>query len=186
MKVATLLLALALTATACTGPVEVREDEPPQVIPDDLLTIVTTSGPPTGNRYFQGVGSAGMEPIVVELEQNASWVVGSPIDEGTLWVVAVESGDLFGFVEQDGVVAPVDLNRSSLPEGTPPVLLVSDSGYLVLAPPSPTGSLLTNPLPLGGGGLAFVTTDEALILSSSTGNRRLDIDPLLDGRLAAQ
>ena len=127
-----LLVALVVITAACSGPIAVREDEPVQDIPENLLQIVTTAGPPSGNRFFAGSGSISEGPIVVELDQNANWVVGARIDAGTLWVVAFEDGTLNGYVEQGGSVESVDLNLTSLPQGTPPALLVSASGYLFL------------------------------------------------------
>jgi len=181
-----ILLAGLLLLGACglgSEPVPGAAPEPDPETLEGKLLVATTAGPSTGNRYFTGQGDNDLEPIVVELEQVARWVVGAPTNDGTLWVVALDDGTLTGFLVQDHAAESVALNLSGLVQGAPPVLLVSENGYLVMAAPAGTGAPLSNPLPFADGGLSFVTTDGAVVVSSATGNRRFDVDPLLDGRL---
>ena len=147
------------------------------------LVSIGTAGPITGNRYFGGQGDISIDPLVVELGQVPRWVVGAATTEGQLWVVALEDGTLKGLLVQDGVVEEIELNRADLPTGTPPAVMASDRGYLVLASPPATGSEFTSPVALPDGGLAFVTTDGAVVVSNLSGNRRFEVDPLPDGRL---
>ncbi len=96
-------------------------------------------------------------------------------------VVADQRGELTAYQIGDEA-AEIELNLAALPPETPPALLQGAGGVLVLSPPSTSGSFLTHPVALSGGGLAFVDEDGAVVVSAAVGNRRFEIDALPDAR----
>ncbi len=109
-------------------------------------------------------------------------MVGIADGDDVVLAVADANGKLEGFRKSTGGVASETLNISVTSPGTPPALVAGD-GALVVVPPATSGALATNALALESGGLAFVSSDGAVIISDGTGNRRLEVDALVDGRL---
>ena len=184
------LLVAAVALAGCTSvptsdpPVDAIEGAPPAAdTVDGPLVAISTSGDPTGNRYHEGIGSMGRSPLELAGDTPVQWVLATEL-EGRLLVVAVrDDGVVSAHSIDDGTAQPTELNLSALPESAPPALVVNE-GALLLGPPLGTGSLLTSPLALPAGGLAFVSDDGAVVVTQATGNRRFEIDPLPDGRLA--
>lgn len=184
-------LALIATLGACVS-VPSGDSALPEPVPEASSTVpfvegplaaVSTSGGPSGNRYHEGSGSLPGAPLELVTDGRVQWVVAAEVD-GRLVVVSVdEDGGVTAHTINGDSVEATDLNLASLPAGTPPALVVN-IGVLVLGPPLGTGSTLTNPLALSSGGLAFVSNDGAVVVTQLTGNRRLEIDPLPDARLA--
>lgn len=152
-------------------------------LPDAGLTFATTFGDADGNKYVAGVGA--IEPTSfedVDLGFAPQWMVG--ISDGDRIVLAATSADgqVSGLAIDDSGVSDVPLNLTALPAGTPPAL-VAGSGVLLISPPGSTASSLTNAVALDTGGLAFILNDGAVVIADGIGNRRLEVDALLDGRL---
>lgn len=123
------------------------------------------------------------EPIRVALPERAAWVTAASNPDGVTWIAVLESGRVMWFTVARSAVVEADGNLNVLPEGAPPAAAVSDTGLLLLAPPSPTGSPATNPIPLSDGGLAFVGRDGSVVTVTGTGNRTFEVNGLVDGRL---
>lgn len=184
-------LALAVTVAACvtapTGDSTVDPTVPageasPALLSEGPLRTVSTSGDSTGNRYHEGAGSLPGEPLELAGHGPVAWVLAAETD-GRILVVAVdEEGAVAAHSIEGDVVEPIRMNLTTLPVTAPPAMVVNE-GALLLGPPVGTGSLLTSPLALSSGGLAFVTDDRAVVVTQTSGNRRFEIDPLPDGRL---
>ncbi len=145
--------------------------------------VRTTSGDSSGNRYTPGRGSLGSTaPIDIPLPGVPVWVVGAEADDNPVWVVALEDGSLHGLSVADGEATAVDLNLANLPPGAPPVIAASNAEIEVIVPAADT-SALAPPLPLAGGGIAYISQDGELVIESPVGTGRFAIDALLDGRI---
>ena len=162
----------------------------PSTNPDDVaeldgtgLIFATTFGDEDGNRYVKGRGS--IEPdgyVDLVVDGSALWIVGIVDGDGVAVVVADTDGNLSGFDIGTDEIETRPFNLASAAPGTPPGL-VSGQGVLVLLPPASSGSADTNAIALASGGIAFVGTDGSVVISDGGGNRRLEVDALLDGRL---
>lgn len=154
---------------------------------DPGLRFATTFGDADGNRFV--AGESDIDPgRVFELKLDPpisgsiGWIVGAADGDDMVLGVADTNGNLEGVRVADGVAVASSLNIAKTTPGTPPAL-VAGEGVLVVMPPASSGALDTNALALESGGLAFVSADGAVIISDGTGNRRLEVDALSDGRL---
>jgi len=176
-------VAASLVVVACVPPPEI--DSTPALDPG--LRFATTFGDADGNRYVAGQtkiapGNRVELPGGGTVSERVGWIVGIADGDDVVLVVADDTGRLGGFRESAGVAVSETLNISATSPGTPPSLVAGD-GVLVVVPPATSGALATNALALESGGLAFVSSDGAVIISDGTGNRRLEVDALVDGRL---
>jgi hypothetical protein len=177
------LVVASLVVVACVPPAET--DSSPGLDPG--LRFATTFGDADGNRYVAGQAKIAPENLVElpgdgSTSERVGWIVGVADGDDVVLAVADDNGNLEGFRMSTGVVASETLNISVTSPGTPPAL-VAGEGALVVMPPASSGALDTNALALESGGLAFVSADGALIISDGPGNRRLEVDALVDGRL---
>lgn len=171
------------TVVACTGADPLPEGPGPADVATGFATA-TTSGRVDGNRIVAGSGDLpGAEPTDLVIDAIPAWLVLAPQEDHLVLIVVTDVGTVLGYRLDGPSPVPVELNLDRLPEGAPPAV-AHGQGTLVLAPPVPAGSTLTNPLALTTGGLAFVASDGAVIVSDAAGNRRFEIDAMLDGRLA--
>lgn len=176
------LVVASLVVVACVPPAE-----PASQGLDSGLRFATTFGNADGNRYVGGQANIRPEnvvevPLGEQLSGRVRWMVGIAEGADVVLAVADDNGNLEGLRKSTGGVAPESLNISVTSPGTPPALVAGD-GALVVVPPASSGALATNALALESGGLAFVSNDGAVIISDGTGNRRLEVDALIDGRL---
>ncbi|MDH3307717.1 MAG: hypothetical protein OEO77_09405, partial [Acidimicrobiia bacterium] len=175
-----LIAGLALVV-ACSGSVDQVVTDP---APIPGVATSTTSNGVSGNRYVPGVGAFGVIPALdLEIGEPPVWIVAAPVDDWVAVVVVDGDGVLYAFRIGEDTVDGLSMNLDRLPPGTPPALAYGET-VLLLGSPRPSGSALTNPLALSSGGLAFVANDGAVIVSDAAGNRRFEVDALIDGRLA--
>ena len=173
----------SLVVVACVPPP--AADSSPGLDPG--LRFATTFGNADGNRYVAGQATIASDrvleiPFGETIKEPVGWIVGIADGDDVVLAIADANGTIEGFRESAGAVVSETLNISRTSPGTPPALVAGD-GALVIVPPATSGALGTNALALETGGLAFVSSDGAVIISDGTGNRRLDVDALVDGRL---
>lgn len=143
------------------------------------VSVVATQA--SGNRVLEGRLGVDDAPLLFQGPDDPVWLVAGLRDRRPVVVVVDGTGRVAAY-DIDGEAEPIEVNLEALPPGTPPALLEGPGGVLVLSPPSTSGSFLTHPLALPGGGLVFVDQAGSLVLSTANGNRRLDIDLLPDAR----
>lgn len=147
------------------------------------LRFATTYGDADGNRYVLGTGSIQPAEYVEQtVSGTPAWLVGIADGPDVVLVMADTDGALTGFTIGADGVSGRELNLAVAAPGTPPSL-VAGQGVLVILPPAASGSPDSNVLALESGGLAFVGSDGAVIISDEVGNRRIELNALLDGRL---
>jgi hypothetical protein len=120
-----------------------------------------------GNRVVPGKGNLPVvEPIRIELDREISWLVGSPFRNGVIWIAALEDGRVRGYLVQSGNFEEFDLNRSSLPLGAPPIILVQEDQVYLNTPPDFQASPLTHPVSPNPetGRIVFITNQGDLVL----------------------
>lgn len=147
------------------------------------LRFATTYGDADGNRYVLGTGSIQPAEYVEQtVSGTPAWLVGIADGPDVVLVMADTDGALTGFTIGADGVSGRELNLAVAAPGAPPSL-VAGQGVLVILPPAASGSPDSNVLALESGGLAFVGSDGAVIISDEVGNRRIELNALLDGRL---
>lgn len=161
----------------------------PSTNPDEALLIepglrfATTYGDADGNRYVTGAGSIQPGEFVEQaVAGTPAWLVGIADGSDVVLVMADTDGALSGFTIGADSVSDRELNLAVAAPGTPPAL-VAGRGVLVILPPAASGSPDSNALALKSGGLAFVGSDGAVIVTDEVGNRRIELNALTDGRL---
>lgn len=141
------------------------------------------SGLPSGNRVLRGQSDLiGTVPIDIPLEGIPLWVVGASEGISPTWVVALDDGSLEAWRVEEGEPIQVPLDVATLPPGTPPVVLTTETGVAVLEPP-PDASILTYPA-VTDESLAYVTEDGRVVIQTSAERRELAVDALPDSRIA--
>ncbi|MBK5268997.1 MAG: hypothetical protein JJE47_16375 [Acidimicrobiia bacterium] len=147
------------------------------------LRFATTYGDADGNRYVTGVGSIQPDDHVEQTVSGVpAWLVGIADGPDVVLVMADTEGALSGFTIGADGVSDRELNLAVAAPGTPPSL-VAGHGVLVILPPGASGSPDSNALALESGGLAFVGSDGAVIVTDKVGNRRIELNAVTDGRL---
>jgi hypothetical protein len=138
-----------------------------------------------GNRLVAGSGSLpGAAPVDVPLDGVPRWVVGVPVEGGSLWAVALADGRVQGFLARDGVVEDAAITPEALPPDTPPLLRVATDGTAALVtPPVESASPLTHPVALADGRIAFVDGNGDLVFWGGGEAARLAVDALPDARI---
>ena len=171
----------APSATSEPAPVSDTVAESPE---GTALQSVTTANSPDGNRIVSGAGSMPAEPTSIDLGERPMWVLAVPDRDTVVWVVVGESGSVSAYERSESGLVERSVNLEALPAGTPPAAAVGPDGILLLAPP-PVASVLTNPIALSDGGLAFVASDGSVVTTGRRGNRTFEVEALPDARLVA-
>ena len=141
---------------------------------------------PDGNRFVKGEGNLpNARTLDIQLEGTPRWLVAAPFLQGSLWVVALQDGQIQAFQVRDGQETKTVISPEAFPSGAPPLLAVAGGEAFLVTVPSEKASPLTHPVPLGEPGrLAFIESGGDLVLwedGSETG--RLAVDALPDARL---
>jgi hypothetical protein len=138
-----------------------------------------------GNRYLNGaINLPGAETIDLPLDGTPSWVVGVPLaNDEMIWLAALEDGSLQAFRISGGDYTQLALPVSQLPPGTPPAILGTETGFELLNILTGDGSVLTNPIVLPDGGLAFISENGKLGIQTPSDTLNLDVNAIPDGRL---
>jgi hypothetical protein len=138
-----------------------------------------------GNRLVAGSGALpGAEPVDVPLDGVPRWVVGAPVEGGSLWAVTLTDGRVRGFLAHGGVVEDAAITPDSLPPDAPPLLRVAADGTATfVTPPLETASPLTHPVALSDGRIAFVDGNGDLVFWDGGESARLAVGALPDARI---
>ncbi|MFN2195325.1 MAG: hypothetical protein ACK2UW_04295 [Anaerolineales bacterium] len=137
-----------------------------------------------GNRLLAGTGASLENPLDIPLAGEPRWVVAAPVPDGSVWVVALTSGQLQSFQIVQGQVQELQLNLASLPAGMPPALLIDGDIPALLVPP-PDAAPFTNPISLPDETLVYLDTLGQLRLVRQAEVTTLAVDALPDARLLA-
>lgn len=152
---------------------------------EEHVNLGLTYQQPDGNRLVQGRGGqpAG-PPLDIALQGEPRWVVGLPIEGGSVWAAVLADGTVQGFRVAGSEATLVGLGVERLPPGMPPLLQVV-AGVPRLAPPPPDASPLSHPLPLSDGRQVYIASNGDLVLWNGAELGRLPVDALPDARLVA-
>ena len=102
-----------------------------------------------GNRFITGAGQfPEVNPIDITLPGVASWVVAIQWMNGSLWVVTLENGQVFGYQVNSQGWQPVEIKPQTLEAGQPPLLSEKDDNSFLLIAPSSVASPLTHSIPI--------------------------------------
>jgi hypothetical protein len=169
-----------------TSPVPAQElpTSTPEVLLDQEIgpSIGLTNQRLDGNRLVDGHGGITSEPLDIQLSGRPLWVVGVPVQRGSVWAVTLESGQVQVFQIKGGEVFEIELNLSMLPPGMPPVLRADGNLVEMLSPP-PDASPITHPIWLEDGTLAYINLLGRLSLIGQGDIQTLDINALSDVRI---
>jgi hypothetical protein len=136
-----------------------------------------------GNRQVQNSGGMLHNWIDVPLRGKPLWVVAAPLEDSSIWAVALENGQVQVFKVTDQEWTEVTDPAFHLPVGTPPVLVVSGVNFHLLSQPA-AASPFTHPIPLPGGGLAYIREDgQVQILGRGDNPQLIAVNALPDARL---
>jgi len=138
-----------------------------------------------GNRWVAGMGHLpDVEPLNIPLGQSPVWVVGVPANTGALWAVVLLDGSVRAFqVREDGSVEEISIQPNRWLVSGPPLLRWSANGLELVSAPVDDASPLTHPVPIPGGGLAYIATDGSLVVTDGEKETRLAVNALPDARL---
>jgi len=135
-----------------------------------------------GNRLLVGSGAMPTEPLDIQLSGKLLWVTAAPVQDNSVWVVVLESGQVQAFQIEDREVSELTLNVLTLPPGMPPVLQVVGNRVELLSP-FPDASEYTNPILLEDGIQAYINMDGQLRLISADDTYTLEVNSLPDARI---
>ena len=160
------------------------------------LSYAYTHGESSGNRVAAGEGRLPeTRPVDVELGGEPLWVVGMPLDEGTVWVVALTSGRLEAFRLPGGGdgVEPWLVVPDVLAPGAPPLVAAEGEMLSLVSAPEGRFSPLTHPVPSGerlvgveddgsvsvepGGDVGVTALPDARVVESEGGTLAVASDP---------
>ena len=139
-----------------------------------------------GNRFAAGLGRLPeVPPLDIPLSGEPAWIVGAPLEEGSLWVAVLDTGAVQAFaVSSEGEVSPAAITPDFLPPGMPPVLQLLDGTATLLTAPAEDASPLIPPVSLPDGRMAYATLDgDIVILDAGRETSRLGVELLPDTRL---
>jgi len=197
------LLAVLLTAcspeaapdtsgpTTLTGPA--LTSSPPQ-IGQSAAPPSPASGPKLGltyqsadgNRFVSGkIDLRHTTPLDIPLQGKPVWVVSAQYLEGSLWVAALESGEIEAFTILDGEVSRFSIAPATLPPGMPPVLVTDGKEAYLANLGAANESSLTHPLPLPDFGISVHILADGGISVQGTQSMLFNQQALLDTRIVS-
>ncbi|MEK6255744.1 MAG: hypothetical protein N2C13_00320 [Chloroflexota bacterium] len=137
-----------------------------------------------GNRYVLGKGNLSNIPVDIPLNGKPIWVVALPIDDGSIWAVVLENGDVQGFFVSNDDYSTVSLSSPSVSVGKPPVLTWEKDVFTV----NPTllfpSSQITHPIYINDGQFpVYLSPKGTLIRENNNEYIHLDINALPDTRI---
>ncbi|WP_340819534.1 hypothetical protein [Methanolobus sp. WCC4] len=191
-----MLAAIAILAIALNGQQDVQEDI---TIPDEILdcdyctfdyrtpfTLAYTHLRPDGNRVAEGkLDISNAKRLDVDLKGEPEWVLAAPSDNGSIWAVVMEDGEVQAFEFSNGTIGEIDISPSRIHPESPPILMIKDEEAFLLAPGLWNESLLSHPIVLASSGrTVFIDTEGDLVFRvNEKETARLDVNALPDSRL---
>ena len=137
-----------------------------------------------GNHYISGkIDMLNSKIVDIPLQGIPEWVVGMPINDGMLWFVSLENGEIQVF-EVDNSGKFDELSESfKLIEGMPPAIVTSPTAEYDLLN-NQIGDLSPYSYPIyWNNGLFYISEFGELIFQSEKESTTFDANALLDGRI---
>jgi len=101
---------------------------------------------PDGNRVVTGQGNLPQQtPVEITLPGIPVWVVGAPYQDGIIWTIALQDGEIVTIFASNQSVSEYPNHISALMPGTPPHLKSSDNLYSLVDVLDTNQSNLTHP-----------------------------------------
>lgn len=135
-----------------------------------------------GNRLVVGSGGIPAKTLDIQLAGTPLWVVGAPVQDSTVWVVALENGQVQAFQIEGEEIYGLELNLSKLPAGMPPALHVVGSRVALISP-SLDAFAATNPIFLEDGTSVYIDKNGQLRLIRQDDIQTLAVNALPDARI---
>jgi hypothetical protein len=135
-----------------------------------------------GNRLADGNGTGLQGSLEIPLSGKPIWVVGATFQEGTIWAVALEGGQVQVFQTDPGGWFEEIGEEITLPPGMPPALVIEHDAFQVLPPP-PHASVLSHPVLLPDETLVYIRDDGKLGLLTGDESLVVEVDALPDARI---
>lgn len=157
----------------------------------EQYTFGYTGISPDGNRYVMGKGEfPRVRALDVELSGRPRWVVAAPGNGGSVWAVVLDDGRIEAFSIVESRVTKVDVTPNLLPQGAPPLLVISPfrekSQLKVKLLPSQSyyESYHTHPVILPRSGkTAVIDSRGNLVLTENSEKKTININALPDARI---
>jgi hypothetical protein len=194
--------AVLLTLGACSG-ASVSVHNPPMTVtleqdhpPAEELSTRTFTSPdsvqlgytyhrPDGNRFVEGTGSLPeIGPSEIQVGFIPIWVVGAPVQSGSIWVAVSAKGEVEGILVEGGVVSHIPVDSGNYPAGSPPLVVVDGPAVSLVSAPEENASELTHPVLIQqNAGMAWIDKRGRLNLTADEKLITLEVQALPDARL---
>jgi hypothetical protein len=142
---------------------------------------------PDGNRVIAGQANLpSHKPVEITLPGMPLWVVGAPYQDGSLWTVALQDGEVISLFASKGSIVEQPNNFSALTPGTPIHIRSSDDNYALVKVPDINQSTLTHPVYLPRtDARAYITQSGDVIIVDSSDHvlATLPVNALPDARI---
>ncbi len=147
-------------------------------------TMGLTYQQPDGNRYQTGqIDLLASQPLDIPLAGIPLWVVGMATDiDSSLWVAALEDGQVQAFSVNAGGYQLIDLTSNKHTPGMPPALAWDGEGVL-LNDQAVDSADFTHPILNRDGNLVFINGTGDLVLQVDDATQTIPMDALPDGRI---
>lgn len=181
----TVLLILSYLIAGCS-----EEDFPVvDIAPvQSVVSVGYTYQRSDGNRIASGRGAMpATKPVDVPLSGQPEWLAAASRDDGSsIWVTVLSDGRVQAFQVVEKHVSPIEIMPDSLPQGTPPLLVMEPNEEPKLANVlDASASQLTHPAILNKatGRIAYIDGNGDLVIQDGVSSDRLEVNALLDARI---
>ena len=142
---------------------------------------------PDGNRLIAGrTNPLSHKPVEITLPGMPIWVVGAPYQDGSLWTVALQDGELVSLFASNGTVAEHPNDSPALAPGAPLQVRSSVAEFALVNVPDDNQSTLTHPvyLPRTNSKAYITQSGQVKIIDSSDRElATLQVNALPDARI---
>jgi hypothetical protein len=181
----TILLILSYLVAGCLSESNPLLDDIPL---QSLFSVGYTYQRSDGNRIASGRGTLPViDPVDVPLSGQPEWLVAaSRYDGSSIWVTVLSDGRVQAFQVIEKQVNPVEIMPDSLPQGTPPLLVIEPNGEPKLANMiDASASDLSPPAILNKatGRIVYIDGNGDLVIQDDASSDRLEINALPDARI---
>lgn len=182
-------LPLLLLASACAGaepPTAVPEPDEPNTqsaVFNGPISHAASTLPSDGNRLVAGSGNTPtLTPLDIALDGVPEWVTAVAYQNGALWVIVLENGQVQGFMVANGSATPTPVMPQQIPAGAPPLFVIANGAPQIVQPEN--ASPQTHPVLLNDGGdLAYIATTGNLIIRRGDSETTLPVNAQPDARI---
>ena len=100
-----------------------------------------------GSRFVQGKGNIpAQNPLDITLPGVPTWVVAAPYQDGIIWYVTLQNGNVHAYISSQSGVSEVPSQPSTLPPGMPPLLRSTGNDAALVMVPNKSASEITHPI----------------------------------------